>query len=210
MSIGQVLLAVAVIWLIFDVAPAWSARLLPRWSLFGLCAAAFISSFLPTLGGIPIFPLAVLTAAVAVWAARRKAHGEIWRFVEALLFSAAVLFLARLYLQDELVYSFVQPQWVYGLLSGIIAGVAAQHVRAVTFGAPVGIVLGEAGYWLYTMMTGTLTPVWSMRWLDALVIAALAGMASARLFGWTNWAIYRQWRKKHQALPKTAQGAGPF
>jgi len=191
MPLGLTLLVVVSILVLFGV----GQRILDRMRLSDkaailFLAAMFIGSLIPNIPlgrnfsiniGGAIIPF-ILSAYLFVKADTGK---EKWRAVLASLTAGAAIYLASRLLPAEPETMFVDPNYVYGILAGLIAYLFGRSRRASFIAGVMGVILADLAQGIENIIRNISTPIrlGGAGIVDAVIISGLLAVILAEVVG---------------------------
>ena len=203
MTFGMILLLVLSILVLFGVGQRVLDRLrLHDKAALGMMAAIFIGGLIPPIpiGNIRIgiggglIPLA-LCIYLLIKAERTV---EVVRAIVGAILTAAAIWVVGLIMPAEPESIVLDPNYMYGVLAGIIAYVLGKSRRAAFFSAVMGMLLADTAIQIINWSRGahTLLRLGTGGALDAVVISGLIAVLLAEFVGELIERIARNRRKE--------------
>ncbi len=205
MPLGLTLLVVASILVLFGV----GQRLLDRMRLNDktallFMAAIFIGSLVPdislgryfsiNLGGA-VVPLVLVVYLYVKAGTREEKSRSVW----ATLLSGAAIYLAGRLLPHEPETMFIDPNYVYGILAGIIAYLFGRSRRASFIAGVAGVLLADIAQGIENTIRNIPAPIrlGGAGAVDTVVISGFLAVILAELVGELRERLQGGTRKKH-------------
>lgn len=206
MTFGMIVLLVLSLLVIFGVGQRVldRMRLNDKWAI-GVMLAIFIGGLIPAIpignwrigiGGC-LIPLAL-----CVWVLIKADSGlEVMRAIFGALLTAAAVWLVSLLVPAEPEAIVIDPNYLYGIVAGIIAYILGRSRRAAFVCAVVGLLLADIATGIVNAVNGvdTLVRLGTGGAFDAIVISGLIAVMLAEFMGELIERIVRGRRKERGA-----------
>lgn len=190
MSIGLILLAIVSVLILFGVAQ----RVLDRMQLSDraaliIAAAIFFGGLVPDIRiGQVVFNLggAVVPLGVCIWLLiKTDTKKEFWRAIFGSLLSAVVIFFLGRIMPNEPEQIMIDPNYVYGLVGGMIAYLLGRSRRAAFICGVLGVLLADVAVAAINWMNGLNQSLvlGGAGAMDVVVISGLLAVLLAELIG---------------------------
>jgi uncharacterized membrane protein len=191
MPFGLTLLVVISILVIFGVAH----RILDRMRLSDktallFAAGIFIGSLMPDIRITPNISIniggALIPITLCVYLfAKAGTSKERWRAVWASLLSGAAVYLAGRFLPHEPETMYFDPNYIYGILAGVIAYLFGRSRRSAFIAGIMGVLLGDIFQGIENTITRTPSPLrlGTGGAVDAVVLSGLLAVILAEFVG---------------------------
>jgi uncharacterized membrane protein len=199
MNFGVVLLIGAGILILLGVAQQVLDRLyLNDKQALIVLGAMIVGSFIdiPLYRGTPAVSInlggAIIPVALSIYVLVKAGTTKetVRGIIGALLVGAVLYGVSKIYDFDTDV-GFIEPQYLWGILAGVIAYIIGRSRRLAFIGATIGVLLTDIAHALETAIRGIPSPtrIGGAGVLDTLVLAGIIGVVLAELIGETRERI---------------------
>lgn len=218
MSLGIILLVLATLAILFGLAEQVLDRLyLNDKQALLVIGAMVVGSFIeiPLYRGTPGVSVnlggAIIPLGLAVYVlARAGTAKEVARgIIGAVVAGLAIYGVNKLYDFDTYV-GFLDPQYLWGILAGVIAYVIGRSRRLAFIGGVVGVILADIGHVIETFAQRLPAPsqIGGGGIFDTVVIAALIGVLLAEIIGETRERLQGGAATEKREYPPGLDGPG--
>lgn len=206
MSIGMILLVVIAVLALFGVLQRVLDRMrLKDWQALVIVAAIFIGGWIPNIQITPSISFniggALIPFGMCVYLFIRAGSAkERIRAIVASIGAGLAVYLLGRFLPAEAEDTWIDPMYLYGIASGLIAYVLGRSRRSAFIAGVMGILLADVAQAIINNYNGIpfTLKMGGAGMFDAIVISAVLAVAFAELFG--------ELRERMQGGPKTDRG----